>query len=106
MSAIDALTTSNSNSLDALLSAQSKNKKNSKLDFNQVLAAAMQPTLPGMSDSGSASNVLQMTMVQQMESLVSELSDTVALIKASQDAAKATAANTTTPANNQSTTAV
>ena len=101
MSAIDALTNTSSNTLAALLSAQNTNKSNKNLDFNQVLAAAMQPALPGITDNGSSSTMMQMAMMQKMESIVSELSDTIALIKESQAAATTTSSTSGTNGSSQ-----
>ena len=76
MSAIDALTsTNNVSATNALLNATSK--KNKDIDFNQIMAAAMQPSLPGTDSAGGGSSgpqyMLQVSMIEQMQALAAKL---------------------------------
>ena len=81
MSAIDAVT--NTNTYQSILQAQGL-KKNKDLDFNSILMASMQPSLPGMDSESSQSQVmLEVAMIQQMQALVTKLDAVVQKLDAS-----------------------
>lgn len=96
MSAIDALTNTSNSAL--LAAATSASKKNKDVDFSTILAAAMQPALPGMDNNQSSQMMMEMAMMQQMQSLVSRLEDTISQIEAAKTQTAGT--NDTSAASN------